>query len=267
MNFISVLCFCFCFLTLSELNIANGRKWYKNIMKNVHHVHVNIAAKIEEQATVLHDHVNTNTHNSSPFITNVNSNSKENIRAEKTYQEVASPTMDKEPLDYNRESNKADVIVDESLMLSASNDEFVRPCCDTLKDSITTINGQDLPFHPTRSKHEVIALHTVDKNKGMESFIMKTTRAAGTRSVVHVHEYEGKTCLVEGEMTLYLQNSEPTRKTVGECYHMPSELHMSGVNTGSTDAVMFDMFTVPIDAPVWIVLEKGVSGIEEQFAM
>ena len=59
-----------------------------------------------------------------------------------------------------------------------------------------------LPFNPTRSKSGETLIREVEN--GMEIEVEKTTRASKTRSPVHNHPYGGVTCVLEGEMTLYL---------------------------------------------------------------
>lgn len=62
----------------------------------------------------------------------------------------------------------------------------------------------------------------------------------GTRAPIHEHEYGGVTTLVQGEMTLYMEGHEPVRAVAGMSYYMPAEHVMSGVNTESETAIMYD---------------------------
>jgi hypothetical protein len=91
----------------------------------------------------------------------------------------------------------------------------------------------------------------------------------GTRAPIHVHPFGGQTCVVWGQMTLWLEDVEgkkttTTTKKSGECYWMPPNQRMSGVNDGETAAVMLDLFIVEgseadptkPDFPVLLV-EKG----------
>lgn len=41
---------------------------------------------------------------------------------------------------------------------------------------------------------------------------------------------------------------------------MPPNRVMTGVNTGNGEAVMHDIFTVPVGDPTWIPLESGFIG-------
>ena len=80
-----------------------------------------------------------------------------------------------------------------------------------------------------------------------------------------MHDYSGVTCVIEGEMTLYLENALPKRVVAGECYHMPAGLKMVGFNSGMTNAVMHDIFTLPLGSPVWRVVEAGAGAYQDQF--
>lgn len=103
----------------------------------------------------------------------------------------------------------------------------------------------------------------VDRPNGMEVLVVRTLRQAGTRTPVHRHDHSGVTCVLEGEMTLYLEGSAPQRAQAGDCYNMPAGLSMAGVNQGTVDAVMHDIFTVPKGDDVWTVLE--VESLQDQF--
>ncbi len=124
---------------------------------------------------------------------------------------------------------------------------------------MTTVNGQTPPGTPTFAKAQHDALSATD-TKGNTVLTHYTVRAAGTRSPVHVHELGGTTCVMQGEMTLYLEGSEPHRAVAGDCYYMPSGRAMSGYNSGTVDATMFDSFVLPKDAPEWVNLELDESG-------
>jgi quercetin dioxygenase-like cupin family protein len=100
---------------------------------------------------------------------------------------------------------------------------------------------------------------------GQETLIHRTVRAPGTRAPIHFHDAGGATCVIEGEMTLYLPDAEPRRAVAGDCYYMPPGVPMSGVNSGTVDAVLLDIFTVPEGTPVWRVIEEGFDG-QNQFS-
>ena len=108
-------------------------------------------------------------------------------------------------------------------------------------------------------------LITVPDGKGNQFVIEQTTRAAKTRTPIHLHDYSGITCVIEGEMTLYLESAQPHRAVAGECYYMPVGLMMVGFNSGVTNAVMHDIFTIPLESPAWRVVENGAESYQDQF--
>ncbi len=126
-------------------------------------------------------------------------------------------------------------------------------------DDLGTLPGK---MTPARESH--IILRGPDGH-GHETQIHRTVRAPGTRAPIHFHDSGGATCVIEGEMTLYLPGVEPQRAVAGDCYYMPPGQPMSGANTGTVDAVLLDIFTVPEGTPVWRVIEGGFDG-EAQFS-
>lgn len=123
----------------------------------------------------------------------------------------------------------------------------------------------DLPGTPTRSLESKELLRAPD-GQGQETIVNRTVRAPGTRAPIHFHDAGGLTCVVEGEMTLYLVGADPQRAVAGQCYYMPSGKEMSGVNSGTQNAVLLDIFKVPVGTPVWRVVEDGMGAVQEQFA-
>ncbi len=125
-----------------------------------------------------------------------------------------------------------------------------------------TVNAQTPPGKIARALASE-TLIKVERPNGMEVLVVRTVRQAGTRTPVHRHNHSGVTCVLEGEMTLYLEGSAPQLAQAGDCYNMPAGLSMAGVNQGTADAVMHDIFTVPKGADVWTVLE--VESLQNQF--
>lgn len=125
---------------------------------------------------------------------------------------------------------------------------------------VDVVNGAVPPNEATYAEksEEEIARHATDP--GMETVVIRTTRAPGTRAAIHMHEHGGTTCVIEGEMTLYLEGAEPARAPAGTCYFMPPGRVMTGVNTGDGTAVMHDIFTVPTGADTWRPVETGFIG-------
>ena len=147
----------------------------------------------------------------------------------------------------------SDTTVDEVVLASPS-----PPAVD-----VSTINGKTPPGEATRVENSVTALDVVDD--GLQHLAYRDTRRPGTRSPIHVHPYGGTTCVLSGQMTLYLQGSEPQVANDGECYWMPPGLPMTGVSSGADDAVMIDNFAVPPGEPVWWIVEPGTEDISDQF--
>jgi quercetin dioxygenase-like cupin family protein len=129
--------------------------------------------------------------------------------------------------------------------------------------NVTTINGEVPPGDPTAVDESVTLLDVVDGE--LQHLVYRDTRRPGTRSPIHEHPYGGTTCVISGEMTLFLEGSEPQVAQEGECYWMPPGLPMTGVNTGVDYAVMIDNFAVVPGQPVWYVLEPGQEGIADEF--
>jgi len=130
--------------------------------------------------------------------------------------------------------------------------------------SATQLNGADLPGVMARSLKEQRLLQAPD-GKGGETIVTRTTRAPGTRTPLHRHDYGGTTCVLEGEMTLYREGVAPKRAVAGQCYYMPANSEMAGVNTGTVNAVMLDIFQLPAGKPVWSVVEDKGKALQDQF--
>lgn len=120
---------------------------------------------------------------------------------------------------------------------------------------VTTINGQVPPGPATAVTESITLLDVVDD--GLQHLVYQDTREPGTRSPIHEHPYGGTTCVLSGQMTLYLEGSDPQVANAGECYWMPPGLPMTGVSSGTDYAVMIDNFAVPPGEPVWWVVEPG----------
>lgn len=130
-------------------------------------------------------------------------------------------------------------------------------------ETVSTINGEIPPNEPTRVTESTTLVDVVED--GQRHLVFRDERPAGTRSPIHEHPYGGVTCMESGEMTLYLEGSEPQTAGPGECYWMPPGKPMTGVNTGDGEAVLFDIFTVPEGEAVWKVVEEGQQDLQENF--
>ena len=133
------------------------------------------------------------------------------------------------------------------------------------------INGKVLPNTPTKTMFEsrLLTQDILDakgKPTGWTLVTSRSVRDKGTRSPIHVHPHGGQTCVVSGEMSLYL-DGELTIQTAGpgECYWMPAGRRMSGVNSADSRTIMIDTFVVPKGEQVWIVVEPGMKDAQDQF--
>ncbi|WP_143322823.1 cupin domain-containing protein [Candidimonas nitroreducens] len=81
--------------------------------------------------------------------------------------------------------------------------------------------------------------------KGHETIVTRTTHVPGTRPRLHRHDYGGATCALDGKMTLYREGAAPKHAATHECYYMPANNVMAGVDAGTVNAAMLDIFQVP----------------------
>lgn len=126
------------------------------------------------------------------------------------------------------------------------------------------INGETPPMTASKSMFETRLL-TQPVGDGWVLITSRTTRQAGTRSPIHIHPYGGQTCVLSGEMTLYMDGAEPLVAGPGECYFMPPGRRMTGVNSAETFTSMLDTFVVPQGEQVWLVVEPGMEDSQNQF--
>lgn len=126
------------------------------------------------------------------------------------------------------------------------------------------INGEVPPMTASKSMFETRLL-TENVGDGWVLVTSRTVRQAGTRSPIHVHPYGGQTCVISGEMTLYMDDAEPLVAGPGDCYFMPPGRRMTGVNSADGATFMLDTFVVPRGEQVWIVVEPGMEDSQNQF--
>jgi len=107
----------------------------------------------------------------------------------------------------------------------------------TLED---LIKSGALPPFPKKPS-SVLKIDHVKQN-GRVTTVFLATREPGTRTAIHSHDDAGVTCIVQGEMTLYMEGVSPIRKQAGDCYYMPSGVRMIGVNSGKFVAKFYDFF-------------------------
>ena len=107
----------------------------------------------------------------------------------------------------------------------------------TLEDLIKSGALPPVPKKPS-------AVSKIDhvRQNGRVTLVLFSHREPGTRTAIHMHDDAGVTCIVQGEMTLYMEGVSPIRKQAGDCYYMPSGVRMIGVNSGKVLAKFYDFF-------------------------
>ena len=122
-------------------------------------------------------------------------------------------------------------------------------------EPVTTVNGNPPPgiLQPLDDVETMIDTVTADGNRLL---VVQGTRRAGTRSVIHLHDYGGYTCVLTGVITDYVEGQPPTTYPAGTCYYMPPDVPMTAVNLGTDDARLIDNFTLPQGAMPMTVLES-----------
>lgn len=128
----------------------------------------------------------------------------------------------------------------------------------------STVNGAVPPGTATKP-FKIERLLNKLADDGRVIMVFHAIRLPGTRAPIHAHPFGGTTCVLEGEMTLYMEGSQPRPAPKGSCYYMPAGKAMSGVSSGKTNAVFLDSFTVPKGFPVWDVIEPNVNMTDDQF--
>jgi quercetin dioxygenase-like cupin family protein len=130
-------------------------------------------------------------------------------------------------------------------------------------DMVTTVNGLAPVGTPSVLQQSV---KEVDETAhGVRHLVYREVRAAGTRSPIHVHPSGGITCIMSGEMTLFLEGLPPRVAQSGDCYWMPPNTPMYGYSSGSTDATFFDSFDLAPGEEEWDVVEVGQEGLNDNF--
>lgn len=121
-------------------------------------------------------------------------------------------------------------------------------------EPVTTINGSPPPgiLQPLEDVETMIDTVTADGNRLL---VVQGTRRAGTRSVIHFHDYGGYTCVLTGVLTDYVEGQPPRAYPAGTCYYMPPDVPMTAVNLGTEDARLIDNFALPPGAMPMTALE------------
>jgi quercetin dioxygenase-like cupin family protein len=103
------------------------------------------------------------------------------------------------------------------------------------------LNGEPVPGQRTPVKNMNIMLETYINNDE-RLLIIKAEREAHTRAVLHTHKDGGVTCILSGEMTLYMEGCEPQTAKANSCYYMPSDTKMLAYNSENTTTELIDFF-------------------------
>ncbi len=130
--------------------------------------------------------------------------------------------------------------------------------------NVTMINGQSPPEAVVPPQDQVQMLRTSD-GRGNTILVARGRRPAHSRSPIHIHAYRGTTCVIEGQMTLYMEGMSPMTAQAGSCYFMPPGAVMSGANEGSTAAILIDSFTFPDGRAAWAPVEPNTASSTRQF--
>jgi quercetin dioxygenase-like cupin family protein len=121
---------------------------------------------------------------------------------------------------------------------------------------ITKINGETPPGKLQPLVNSETMLDTTQSD-GNRLVVTKGTRLAGTRVAVHVHQYGGHTCVIEGTITDFVEGEPDGIYPAGTCYYMPANTPMTAANLGTEDALLIDTFVLPFGAPTITILEPG----------
>lgn len=139
------------------------------------------------------------------------------------------------------------------------------PLCANAQSLEALITKGILPKSPLPPIKTIPLLNRV-RDGNTETSVFLSTRAPGTRTPIHKHDEAGVTCLIEGEMTLFIDHRTPATTKAPGCYFMPSDVRMIGMNTGHSNAVFYDFFEVTPGHPNWTLHDKSApNGAEHQF--
>ena len=112
-----------------------------------------------------------------------------------------------------------------------------------------------LPRIPTKPE-SVIKVDFVEQ-AGRTTYVLLNTRGPGTRSAIHSHDSGGVTCILKGQLTLFVEGKAPITRSAGDCYYMPSGLRMIAFNSGRESAVYYDYFNFKAGTNLLTVREGG----------
>lgn len=122
--------------------------------------------------------------------------------------------------------------------------------------STTTVNGEVPPGVAAKLVDLTVLTDTVQVD-GNRLLVQQGIRKAGTRAPIHYHDYGGRTCVLSGTITDFVEGMDPMIYPAGSCYDMPEDTAMTAVNLGDEDVLLVDTFVLPPRKPTIIVLEPN----------
>ena len=122
--------------------------------------------------------------------------------------------------------------------------------------STTTINDSVPPGVAAKLVDLTVVTDTIGVD-GDRLLVLQGIRLAGTRAPIHYHDYGGRTCVLSGTITDFVEGMEPMIVPAGSCYYMPPDTPMTAANLGDEDVLLVDTFVLPPSAPAIIVLEPN----------
>lgn len=123
-------------------------------------------------------------------------------------------------------------------------------------ESTTTINGEVPPGVPAKLVDLTVITDTVQVD-GNRLLVQQGIRKPGTRAPIHSHDYGGRTCVLSGTITDFVEGSDPMIFPADSCYDMPADTAMTAANLGDDDVLLVDTFILPPSEPTIIVLEPN----------
>jgi hypothetical protein len=81
---------------------------------------------------------------------------------------------------------------------------------------MTTLNGERPDGELLPLQDVDIMLDTIDAD-GTRLLVERGVRKAGTRASIHVHQYGGLTCVIEGTITDFAEGMEPMLFPASTC--------------------------------------------------
>ena len=122
--------------------------------------------------------------------------------------------------------------------------------------STTTINGTPVPGSMAALAGKEVLLDYVQRD-GNRLLVQQGVRKPGTRAPIQYHDFPGRTCVLTGTLTRFVEGKEPTSYPAGACYETPVRVAMTAANLGTEDVRLIDTSVAPADAPAIIVVEPG----------